>query len=39
VDVTAYTPVACTDGYSVSDFLRDLGPGKPPQQPNEVRKP
>lgn len=38
-DVTAYTPVTCSGGYSVSEFLRELGPGKPPQESKGARKP
>jgi hypothetical protein len=26
-----FAPVACTDGYTLSEFIRDLGPGKTPQ--------
>ena len=35
-DTVAFTPVACTDSFSLSPtFVQDLGPGKPPNQSAE----
>jgi hypothetical protein len=31
IGTLAFRAIACSDIYSISDFIRDLGPGKPPK--------
>jgi hypothetical protein len=37
-NVVAFTPVQCSAGHSVSEFIRELGSGRPPNEPLDAQK-